>query len=398
MKQKDTLGLSVGGLLAMAAGMGVGRFVYTPILPAMIGALEWSKLDAGLVASANFLGYMIGAFVVGRPVFAASPRAWLLAALAASTATTAGMALSGSLHLLLALRFVAGIASAFVIICSSTLVLDRLAAAGRSGLAAVHFAGVGVGIIASAIIVSSLNEQGVGWRSLWLASGLAAALAGLAAAALIPETQGSAASPRPKEPPSARAALTGLAAAHGLFGFGYVITATFLVTIVRETAAIRPLEPWIWVLVGVATIPSVPLWQRLGQRIGLLNAYAVACLLEAVGVAFSVEWGSITGIVVSAVLLGGTFMGLTALGLMSARELSGSRPQWAIGLTTASFGLGQMIGPTTAGILYEFTGSLRAASLLAALALIIAAFLTFTTSIIHARRSPASAEQPGRLS
>ena len=394
MNQKGTFWLAVGGLLAMAAGMGIGRFVYTPILPAMIGALEWSKLDAGLVASANFLGYMVGAFVVGQPVFAASPRAWLLAALVASTATTAGMALSANLNLLLTLRFVAGVASAFVIICSSTLVLERLAVAGRSGIAAVHFAGVGVGIVASAIIVSSLSAHGVGWRGQWLAAGVAAALAALVAAALIPKTQRTEASARPSEPQPARAALAGLATAHGLFGFGYVITATFLVTIVRETAAIRPLEPWIWVLVGVATIPSVPLWQWLGQRIGLLKAYAVACLVEAVGVALSVEWSSMTGIVISAVLLGGTFMGLTALGLMGARELSGSRPQWAIGLTTASFGLGQMIGPTVAGILSEFTGSLRAASLLAAVTLTISAFLTFTTSIIDARRPRARRAQP----
>ena len=378
--------LAIGGLLTMAAGMGIGRFVYTPILPVMIGELGWSKLDAGLVASANFLGYMIGAIIVGRPVFAAYPRAWLLTALAASAATTAGMALSANLHLLMGLRFVAGVASAFVIICSSTLVLERIAAAGRSGLAAVHFAGVGIGILASAIIVATLTDWGVGWQGLWLASGLAAALAALAAVGLIPESRRKDVSSSPGKQQPARGALAGLAVAHGLFGFGYVITATFLVTIVRETAVIRPLEPWIWVLVGVATIPSVPLWQRLGQRVGLLNAYAVACVVEAVGVALSVEWSSITGIIVSAILLGGTFMGLTALGLMGARELSGSRPQWAIGLTTASFGLGQMLGPTVAGVLSEHTGSLRAASLLAATALMIAALLTFVTSIIDARR------------
>ena len=386
MNLKHPAWLAVGGLLAMAAGMGIGRFVYTPILPAMISALEWSKLDAGLVASANFLGYMIGAFVVGRPAFTARPRAWLLVALATSVATTAGMALSENLPLLLGLRFGGGVARAVVSSWSSTLVLERLATAGRSGLAAIHFGGVGVGIIASAIIVSSISELGGDWRTLWLASGIAAAVAALIALALIPAAEHSQSAARPTATQPARVTLAGLAAAHGLFGFGYVITATFLVTIVRETAAIRPLEPWIWVLVGVATIPSVPLWQRLGQRIGLLKAYAVACLVEAVGVALSVEWSSIAGICLSAVLLGGTFMGLTALGLMSARELSGSRPQRAIGLTTATFGLGQMIGPAIAGLLSETSGSLRAASLLAAAALITAALLAYVTSIIDARR------------
>lgn len=387
MSMKHPVWLAVGGLLTMAAGMGIGRFVYTPILPTMIRALDWSKLDAGLVASANFLGYMIGAFSVGRPTFAANPRGWLLVALVASAATTAAMALSDNLLFLLGLRFVSGVASAFVIICASTLVLERLAATGRGGLSAIHFAGVGVGIVISAIIVSTLSEAGADWRGLWLASGAAAAVTAVIATFLIPAARLAPSAARLTAPQPARAALAGLAAAHGLFGFGYVITATFLVTMVRDTVAIRPLEPWIWVLVGMATIPSVPLWQRLGHRIGLLKAYAVACMVEAVGVAGSVEWSSPAGVALSAILLGGTFMGLTALGLMGARELAGSQPQRAIGLTTASFALGQMIGPTVAGILSEHTGSLRGPSLLAALALVIAAVLAVFTSIVDARHA-----------
>jgi predicted MFS family arabinose efflux permease len=123
----------------------------------------------------------------------------------------------------------------------------------------------------------------------------------------------------------------------------------------------------------------------LGQRIGNLNAYAVACLIEAAGVAASVEWLTLTGISIAAILLGGTFMGLTALGLIAARELSGGQAQRAIGLTTASFGLGQMVGPTVAGVLSESTGSLRAATISAAIALTVAALLAFGSSFARRR-------------
>ncbi len=385
MNLKHPAWIAIGGLLAMAAAMGIGRFVYTPILPVMITALGWSKVDAGLVASANFLGYMIGALVVGLPLFAAAPRMWLLTALAVSTATTAGMALSTELQLLMALRFIGGIASAFVIICASTLVLERLAAAGRGELAAIHFAGVGAGIVASAVIVAGLTGTGADWQSMWLATGLAALVASVIAARLIRAGTTPAITVQPQQARRTGAALAGIALAHGLFGFGYVITATFLVTIVRESETIRPLEPWIWVLVGLATIPSVPIWQRLAQRIGLLRAYAVACLVEAAGVAASVEWNSIAGVCVAAILLGGTFMGLTALGLMSARSLAGGRVQRAIGLTTASFGFGQMAGPTVAGIMSEQSGNLRSASLAAAVALVFASALAYATSVAHAR-------------
>jgi predicted MFS family arabinose efflux permease len=97
--------------------------------------------------------------------------------------------------------------------------------------------------------------------------------------------------------------------------------------------------------------------------------------VEGVGVAASVEWTTLPGVSLSAVLLGGTFMGLTALGLMMARQLSGNASQRAIALMTASFAAGQMIGPTVAGFLFDRLGDLRVPSLIAAAALAVAAAL-----------------------
>ena len=322
MQRDRSMALACGGLLAMAAALGIGRFVYTPILPAMLGALGWSKSDAGLIASANFLGYLAGALMAGRPFVAARPRAWLLTALALSAVSTAAMAAPSDIASFAALRFVGGIASAFVIVCASTLVLERLAVSGRRSLSAVHFAGVGVGIVISAIAVSAMLASGAGWRSLWIGSGAIALLAAISAAWLIPPAGDVAAASKPQVLRTAPSRLGAMVVAYGLFGFGYVITATFLVTIVRLTAEVRVLEPWVWVLFGLAAIPSVACWTWLSQRIGIMNAFAAACVIEALGVAASVEWVTISGVCFSALVLGGTFMGLTALGFMAARALS----------------------------------------------------------------------------
>src|SRR3984893_4253544 len=217
MQRDRSVALACGGLLAMAAALGIGRFVYTPILPAMLGALGWSKSDAGLIASANFLGYIAGALMAGRPFVAARPRAWLLTALALSAVSTAAMAAPSDIASFAALRFVGGIASAFVIVCASTLVLERLTVSGRRPLSAVHFAGVGVGIVISAIAVSAMLASGAGWRSLWIGLRSIAMLAAISAAALIPPAGNIAASSKAKLPSAGRSGLGAMVVAYGLF-------------------------------------------------------------------------------------------------------------------------------------------------------------------------------------
>jgi predicted MFS family arabinose efflux permease len=387
MQHDRSVALACGGLAAMAAALGIGRFVYTPILPAMISALGWSKSDAGVVASANLLGYFIGALLAGRPSVAARPRSWLLIALAVSALSTGAMAAPTDLASFATLRFVGGIASAFVIVCASTLVLERLSFSGRGSLSAIHFAGVGCGIMISAVAVSAMLASGVGWRGLWIGSGSIAMLAASAAAALIPAGY-AAASSGPKTLSIGPSRAGAMVVAYGLFGFGYIITATFLVTIVRLTDEVRVLEPWIWILFGLGAIPSVALWTRLGERIGIMNAFAAACAIEAVAVAASVEWVTISGVCFSALLLGGTFMGLTALGFMAVRILSPGNSHQAFGRMTASFSLGQMVGPTQAGLLSQEFGSFRVASLIAAAAFLAAAALAIWTSVAAASYRP----------
>jgi predicted MFS family arabinose efflux permease len=377
---RSAITIALGGLIAMAVGIGVGRFVYTPILPPMLAALGLSKSTAGLIASANFAGYLVGALGATRATLPGSRRTWLLGALLASAATTAAMGLTTSVAAFLALRFLGGMASALALILASALVLDRLAEAGRPGLMALHFAGVGSGISVSASVVATLLATGANWAAMWQASGAISLLGLLAVAVLVPAGPEPAAAPRPARGAPHDPRLRRITLAYGLFGFGYVITATFLVAIVRATPAVRPLEPVIWIVVGLAAAPSVVLWSRLAQRIGIPAAFAIAALAEAVGVLASVVWPSTVGICLAALLVGGTFMGLTALGLVRGRELaqatvSPGDPRRVMAAMTGAFGVGQIIGPTLAGVLSDALGGFAVPSVLAAGALVVAAWL-----------------------
>ncbi|MEM7464499.1 MAG: YbfB/YjiJ family MFS transporter [Pseudomonadota bacterium] len=175
-------------------------------------------------------------------------------------------------------------------------------------------------------------------------------------------------------------------ASYGFFGFGYVILATFINAMAKSEPVLQPIEPWVWIIVGISVIPSVWLWNLVVVRIGNIATYVLACFTEAVGVGLPAFIVSPLASVIAAILLGGTFVALTAIGLSHARQLAPENTSRAIALMTASFGLGQMIGPVVAGLLFEQTGNLALASNLAALALVIAAGLALITHKLHKSR------------
>src|SRR3954471_15177532 len=106
------LRLALGGAVAMGCAMGIGRFVYTPVLPFMAESIPLTASAAGWIASANFLGYLLGALATSFRL-PGSPKLWLLGALAASAVTTGAVGIWSSVELIAALRFLGGVASAF---------------------------------------------------------------------------------------------------------------------------------------------------------------------------------------------------------------------------------------------------------------------------------------------
>jgi len=141
------------------------------------------------------------------------------------------------------------------------------------------------------VLVAAMLSLGYDWRSLWLASGAVSLGALLAVAVLLPS--GAAitdALPARGGGGALGAGLHRLIVAYGLFGFGYIITATFLVTIVRVTPGIRTLEPVIWIVFGLAAAPSVALWAWIARSLNISRAFALACVIEATGVMASMAW------------------------------------------------------------------------------------------------------------
>ncbi|ESY86611.1 YbfB/YjiJ family MFS transporter [Mesorhizobium australicum] len=378
--QSTALRYAFAGMIAMAVAMGIGRFVYTPILPGMMEELHLSPADAGWIASANYLGYLVGALVAAGSWAHRRERLLMLGALGASAVLAASMGLTDAMAAFVAIRFLAGLASAFVMVFMASIVFSHIAAVGRGDLQAWHFGGVGLGIAISAAMMAVLVTEHAGWAQGWLWSGAISACGFVAVGLLVnqgPLTNGEVR----REPalPKDRS-LMKVIVAYGLFGFGYVVTATFLVAIVRQAGGSRVFEAVVWMVAGLAGFPSVWLWQKIAARIGLYAAYALGCFVEVVGVTASVAAGGRIGPLLGGVLLGGTFIAITALGLQAARQQAPASPRRIFALMTASFGLGQIIGPIAAGLLAQASGDFFLASIVAAAVLVVSGAVTWSAA------------------
>ena len=372
------LRFTVAGMIAMAVAMGIGRFVYTPILPGMMEELHLSPANAGWIASANYLGYLVGAFAAAGGWAQGRERLLMLTGLGASTILAALMGLTDAMVAFLLIRFLAGLASAFVMVFMASIVFSHINAIGRGDLQAWHFGGVGLGIAISAAMMAVLVTDHAGWAAGWLWSGAISAC-GFVVVALLANEGPLANGEAVREPalPKDRS-LMKIIVAYGLFGFGYVVTATFLVAIVRHGGGSRVFEAMVWLVAGLAGFPSTWLWQKIAGRIGLYAAYALACFIEVIGVTASVALGGYSGPLLGGLLLGGTFIAITALGLQAARQQAPKAPRRIFALMTASFGLGQIIGPIAAGLLAQMSGNFFLASIVAAAMLVVSGVITWS--------------------
>jgi predicted MFS family arabinose efflux permease len=163
--------------------------------------------------------------------------------------------------------------------------------------------------------------------------------------------------------------------AYGLFGFGYVILGTFISAMARSIPELISTEPYVWLLVGLSGIPTVMFWPWLGQRISGDFALMIACAVEAIGIYVAVVVPGQTGILIAAVLLGATFMGITALALLEGQARFNGTVIVSTAVLTSAFGVGQMVGPYLAGFIIDRTGSFATAMIVSSGALVLAALL-----------------------
>ncbi|MGH8618250.1 MAG: YbfB/YjiJ family MFS transporter [Burkholderiales bacterium] len=360
------------GFLTLAVAVGIGRFAYTPLLPLMLHDAGLTIVAGSWLASANYLGYIAGALSAAR--LPGPPARWIAASLVGTAALTAAMGFTQSTSVWLVLRTLAGIASAWGLVLVSAWAMQRLMLAGAAQRSGVVFAGVGLGMAFTGVLAALGRNLGASSAALWIAFGaLAVAITVgvwpllFAPAPAAPSRQAAAPTARPP-----RRAVVVLVATYGIFGFGYIIPATFLPVIARDALGTAAVTDWFWPALGLAAAASTLAASRLTERHGNTAILAWSFLLEGIGIALLAAFPGVAGFALSALLVGGTFMVITMATIRAAQELAGTAAGGLIAGLTAAFGIGQIAGPLFAGYVVHTSGGFAWALAVAAGAMILA--------------------------
>ncbi len=358
--------IALAGLAALAVAMGIGRFAFTPLLPMMQADSGLSLTAGGWLASANYLGYFLGALSAG--FFVRSPLL-IRTGLLAIAATTLAMGFTHQLVVWAALRLAAGIASAWVLVHVSAWCLPRLP--GRGTLAGALYAGVGVGIVVAGALCGALMAWRAASSETWIVLGAVSLLLTLLIWNVF-SPSGNAG--RGRETGQWSAQWWPLVLCYGVFGFGYIIPATFLPAMARDQIADPAVFGWAWPVFGAAAVASTLAVAVLSRHFTYRRLWAVSQLVMALGVGAPLAIPGIGGILVAALCVGGSFMVVTMAGMQEALRVAGAQAARLMAAMTAAFATGQILGPVFASLLIEARGGLSGALLAGCLLLATSAF------------------------
>ena len=363
------------GMLGLAAAMGIGRFAFTPLMPLMQEYAGLTLAQGGWLAAANYAGYLAGALLC---VFAnPNPGAAARTGLAGVALFTLAMGLTANFHWWLIWRFAAGVASALVLVGISAWALQRLARAQRAHWAGWVFAGVGVGIVFAGLVSLVIGVRGTGPSTGWLLLGAAATLMLALTWRQFSVSDVASAANAPVRTYRFDANAWLLVGCYGIFGFGYIIPATFLPSLARQLLADPAVFGWTWPVFGIAAAVSTVAASLMLRNAAPRRVWALCHVVMAAGVVAPVVASSVGMLLVAAICIGGTFMVLTMAGMQEARRVARNAAPRLMAAMTAAFALGQLLGPVVVSLLSSSVNPLYVASIAAAVLLIAgAAILT----------------------
>ncbi|WP_244818224.1 YbfB/YjiJ family MFS transporter [Caballeronia sp. Lep1P3] len=361
--------------VVLAVALGVGRFAFTPLLPLMLKSGALDIRHGGWLASANYAGYLIGA--LSCAAIRVEHARMVRLALASTIVLTLAMGLTDAFALWAAIRFAAGVVSAWAFVFASQWGLRRLAELDAHALAGIIYAGPGVGILSTGLVGAAAAALDVAAPWVWMAfaacSGVAGAFVWKAFMGDAPAAQARAAAPNRAASTSAHADAVWLVALYGLAGFGYIITATFLPVIARQALPGSSWPDLFWPAFGLALVAGALIAARLPLAWDNRRLLAACYVIQASGIVLGIVCPTAPGLGIGSILLGLPFTAITLFAMREARRLRGDAAAALMGYATGAYGMGQIAGPLVAAPIAAHSGSFSAGLWIAVAALAIGA-------------------------
>lgn len=365
------------GIMSLILTLGIARFAYTPLLPIMQAQTALGDATGGWLATFNYMGYMCGALTAAMISNLRLKDTLYRIGLVLALVTTAGMAMSESMWLWGIMRFLAGLSSAAGLLIGSGLILNWLIRHNHRMELGIHFSGLGLGIVLSAVAVD-LMEAHLSWDQQWLALTAIGLILFIPAWGWLPRPDANpftTSGVKMEDRPPKRNWMILLFASYFCAGFGYVISATFLVVIVEAEPALQGYGETTWLIVGLAAAPACFIWDRIARKTGELKALALAFALQIIGIILPTFDASLSVVMFSAALYGGTFIGIVSLMLTMIGKFYPTKPAKPMGKLTLSYGVAQIAAPALAGTLAETSGTYNGSLYLAAAIMVIGLML-----------------------
>ncbi len=335
---------TLAGLCATLVGIGLARFAYTPLLPALITEGWFPASQAAYLGAANLAGYLGGALCARRLARSGGAPRVLRGMMALVTAAFFACALPLSFAWFFLWRFASGVAGGALMVLAAPTVLPLVPAARRGLAGGAIFTGVGLGIMASGRVVPLLLQAGLAptWCGLGILSLLLTALTWNA----WPAREAAATRALPRVPIGV--ALLALYVAYVLNATGLVPHMVFLVDFVaRGLGQGIDAGARYWVLFGLGAVAGPMLAGALADRIGFGPALRLAFVVQAGAVALPIVTADALGLAVSSLVIGAAVPGIVPLVLGRVLELvpdDAERQRAAWSVTTMAFALGQATG------------------------------------------------------
>lgn len=349
--QRERLKVLSAGIFSLLLTFGVARFSYTPLLPLMQQQAGLGLAEAGWVAALNYAGYLCGALVASLISDLVLKDKLYRIGLVVAILSTLMMGLTADPLVWMASRFIAGLSSAAGMLLGTGLILNWLIRHNHRPELGIHFGGIGLGISGCAVAVW-LMSGAFDWREQWFAFAAIGCLLIVPALAWLPAPDTSAVTktgvPMHDNPPSPLF-LGIFMASYFCAGFGYVISATFIVAIVDGLPGLAGQGALAFLAIGLAATPAAFNWDLIARTTGDINALILAAILQIVGIIMPVAVGGLYATLFGALLFGGTFIGMVSLVLTMAGRYYPTRPAKMMGKMTLSYGVAQIIGPAIVG-------------------------------------------------